>query len=150
MCEWCLPPLRDRVEDIPLLLDHLIARFNRLRGKDIAGVSPDVLSILMNQDFPGNVRELENIIEHAFVLCRGNLILPQHLPQALRPEEGKVIASPTATNIRVVEALFIKDALLRNNWNRAARNRTAGEKPSLNNLYDNPVLRRRDRLPRIG
>ena len=66
-----LPSLRDRREDIPLLVDHFIARFNRLKGKDIAGVSDDVLARLMEHDFPGNVRELENIIEHAFVLCRG-------------------------------------------------------------------------------
>ena len=65
-----LPSLRDRREDIPLLIDHFIARFNRLKGKDIAGVSDPVLARLMEHDFPGNVRELENIIEHAFVLCR--------------------------------------------------------------------------------
>ena len=121
-----LPPLRDRMEDVPLLVDHLIARFNRLRGKDIAGVSPEVMTILMDHGFPGNVRELENIIEHAFVLCRGNLIFPEHLPQPLRPEKDKVIASPPATNIREVEALFIKDSLRRNNWNRAATARELG------------------------
>jgi len=121
-----LPPLRKRMEDVPLLMDHLIARFNRLRGKDIAGVSPEVLTILMNHGFPGNVRELENIIEHAFVLCRGNLILSEHLPQHLRPEKDKAIASSTATNIQEVEALFIKDALQRNNWNRAATARELG------------------------
>jgi len=114
-----LPPLRERMEDIPLLVDHLIARFNRLRGKEIAGLSPEVMAILMDHDFPGNVRELENIIEHAFVLCRGNMILPEHLPQNLRPETEGVRSSPAASSIQEVEARFIEDALRRNNWNRA-------------------------------
>jgi PAS domain S-box-containing protein len=112
-----LPPLRRRMEDIPLLVGHLIARFNRLRGKDIAGVSPDVLAIFMNHDFPGNVRELENIIEHAFVLCRGNMILPAHLPQHLRPELEKIVSSSSAS-MREIEAHFLRDCLDRNNWNR--------------------------------
>jgi transcriptional regulator with PAS, ATPase and Fis domain len=114
-----LPPLRERMEDTPLLVDHLVARFNRLRSKDIDGLSPQVMSILMDHDFPGNVRELENIIEHAFVLCRGNLIQPEHLPPNLRPETDALIVSP-ATNLQEVEARFIEDALRRNNWNRAA------------------------------
>ncbi|RJP22126.1 MAG: PAS domain-containing protein [Candidatus Abyssobacteria bacterium SURF_5] len=115
-----LPPLRKRMEDVPLLVDHLVARFNRLRGKEIAGVSPDTLAILMNHDFQGNVRELENIIEHAFVLCRGNMILPAHLPQYLRPELEKAIASPLDLNFREIEAQFIRNCLQRNNWNRTA------------------------------
>jgi len=73
-----LPPLRERREDVPLLVDHLVARFNRLKGRDIAGLSDPALARLMDHDFPGNVRELENIIEHAFVLCRGSLIEPAH------------------------------------------------------------------------
>ncbi len=64
-----LPNLRDRREDIPLLVEHFIAKFNRLQGKDVVGVSDEVLARLMDHDYPGNVRELENIIEHAFVLC---------------------------------------------------------------------------------
>jgi len=114
-----LPPLRKRMEDIPLLVDHLVARFNRLRGKEITGVSPEVLTILMNHDFPGNVRELENVIEHAFVLCRGNIILPAHLPQNLRPEFDKIVTS-SVTNLEEVEAHFIRDCLQRNGWNRTA------------------------------
>ncbi len=121
-----LPPLRERMEDIPLLLDHLIARFNRVRGKDIAGVSPEVLTILMNHDFPGNVRELENIIEHAFVLCRNGVILPEHLPQHLRPESSRDLSSPSAANLQEIEAHFIRECLQRHNWNRAAAARELG------------------------
>ena len=79
-----LPNLRDRREDIPLLIEHFIAKFNRLQGKDVVGVSDEVLARLMEHDYPGNVRELENIIEHAFVLCRGALIELAHLPPQLR------------------------------------------------------------------
>jgi transcriptional regulator with PAS, ATPase and Fis domain len=121
-----LPPLRERMEDIPLLLDHLIARFNRVRGKDIAGVSPEVLKILMNHDFPGNVRELENIIEHAFVLCRNGVILLEHLPQYLRPDDSRVLPSPSAANLQEIEAHFIRECLQRHNWSRAAAARELG------------------------
>ncbi len=76
-----LPPLVDRREDIPLLVDHFVHKFNLKQGKHISGVSPDVYEVLMNYDFPGNIRELENIIEHAFVLCRGPRIEVDHLPR---------------------------------------------------------------------
>lgn len=69
-----IPPLRQRKEDIPLLVEHFINRFNHLQGKQIEGVSQEVLQILMHYSFPGNVRELENIIEHAFVLCNDAII----------------------------------------------------------------------------
>ena len=73
-----LPSLRERREDIPLLIDHFVEQFNRLRNRDIPGISPPVLEILMNYDYPGNIRELENIIEHAFVLCTKGIIKPEH------------------------------------------------------------------------
>jgi PAS domain S-box-containing protein len=88
-----LPALRQRREDIPLLVDHMICKYNGLQNKDIAGVSYQVMSILVSYDYPGNIRELENIIEQAFVLCRGGLIELQHLPieRGLleRPHSGK-------------------------------------------------------------
>lgn len=121
-----LPPLRKRMEDVPLLVDHLVARFNRLRGKNIAGVSPEVLAVFMNHTFPGNIRELENIIEHAFVLCRGGMILPGHLPQYLRSELESVVGSSAVTNIRELETHFLRDCLDRNNWSRTAAARELG------------------------
>ena len=80
-----LPTLRQRREDIPLLVNHLIHKFNHLQGKDIAGVADEVMARLMNYEYPGNIRELENIIEQAFVLCRGGLIELHHLPPELSP-----------------------------------------------------------------
>jgi len=78
-----LPPLKKRRQDIPLLVEHFIRKFNAKMGKEIAEISNDTLDVLMSHDFPGNVRELENIIEHAFVLCRGSLIEIEHLPKEL-------------------------------------------------------------------
>jgi len=114
-----LPPLSERREDVPLLVDHFIARFNRIRGKDIVGVTPDVLAIVMKHDFPGNVRELENIIEHAFVLCPGGLIEAQHLPDHLAAGARGPALPPGAT-LDEVEARLIYEALERNGWNRTA------------------------------
>lgn len=87
-----LPPLHRRKEDLPLLIRHFIEMFNDLKGKEIEGVSDDVLDILMRYDFPGNVRELENIIEYAFILCRGYVIEPRHLPTELQQ-----LISPTGS-----------------------------------------------------
>jgi PAS domain S-box-containing protein len=75
-----LPPLCQRREDIPYLVDHFIKQNNARREKNILSVSPEVMDILMRHDFPGNIRELENIIEYAFVICRGSIIQTEHLP----------------------------------------------------------------------
>lgn len=111
-----LPPLRERKEDIPLLVDHFIRRFNNLKKKLIADVSPDVLAVLVGYDYPGNIRELENIIEHAFVLCRGTVIDIENLPENVRPEEGRPLAR--LTSMDDIEVAFITEALRRNNFNR--------------------------------
>ncbi len=76
-----LPPLSERREDIPLLVDHFINQFNIKKEKKIAGMPNHLLSMFMEYDWPGNVRELENIIEHAFVLCHGPQIEIDHLPK---------------------------------------------------------------------
>jgi PAS domain S-box-containing protein len=120
-----IPPLRRRREDIPLLVDHFVDKFNRLKDKNISGVSPGVLAVLMGYDFPGNVRELENIIEHAFVLCRSGSIQTGHLPGHLRQPEDAAIASQTKS-LDELEARFLVDALRRNNWNRQATARELG------------------------
>jgi PAS domain S-box-containing protein len=90
-----LPLLSQRREDIPLLIDAFIRKFNAKMGKQIAGISDQALRLLLNYGFPGNVRELENIIEHAFVLCRENLIQLDCLHRELT--EGKAKREPLAT-----------------------------------------------------
>jgi PAS domain S-box-containing protein len=79
-----IPPLRERREDIPLLIDHFVKHFNRIKGKHIVGFTHPALEILLNHDYPGNVRELQNIIEHAFILCKTSNIGPEYLPTYLR------------------------------------------------------------------
>jgi PAS domain S-box-containing protein len=126
-----LPELRERREDIPLLIDHFIGRFNRLQGKDVIGVSDEVLSLLMKHDYPGNARELENIVEHAFVLCRGSVIELNHLP----PELTKGVRPTTAAKgppmtLRAMETMHIADALRRSGGNRRAAAAELGIHPS--------------------
>lgn len=83
-----LPTLKERREDLPLLINHFIQKLNVQTGKKITHLSPKVTEILMNYPYPGNIRELENILEHAFVLCHGSIILPPHLPPELQePKE---------------------------------------------------------------
>jgi transcriptional regulator with PAS, ATPase and Fis domain len=122
-----LPPLRERREDLPLLIDHFVARFNRLKGRDIAGVSDAAMARLMEYDFPGNVRELENVIEHAFVLCRGGLIELSQLPPQLRGDgEDARSGLPAGLTLAAMEKLLIRDALRRAKGNRAAAARELG------------------------
>ena len=78
-----LPPLSRRREDIGLLVDHFIEKFNVQKDRQIEAVSDEAMAILARHDFPGNVRELENIMEHAFILCRGHVIQHEHLPREL-------------------------------------------------------------------
>jgi len=128
-----LPPLRQRMEDMLLLVDHFIAKLNRLRGKSISGIDQQALEILMSHDFPGNIRELENIIEHAFVLCEKGDIHPGHLP-AMLTRQTRIIPEyeisahqipddPDLSDddpVRSAEIRVIMDALKRNDYNRKA------------------------------
>jgi len=121
-----LPMLRQRREDIPLLIDHFVQKYNRLQGKDIAGVSVEVVSRLMEHDFPGNVRELENIIEQAFVLCRGGMIEMHHLPPELRSETLARRDTGGPVNLKSMERQFIRQTLKYHNGNRREAARDLG------------------------
>jgi PAS domain S-box-containing protein len=121
-----IPELRQRREDIPMLVDHLVAKFTRLQGKDIAGVSDEVMARLMEYDYPGNVRELENIIEQAFVLCRGGLIELYHLPPELRPFGSIGAAQFRPASLRAMEKHLICETLRRCRGNRGKAARELG------------------------
>ena len=111
-----IPPLRERREDIPYLVEHFVQRFNAKRGKQIAGVTPSVMEVLMRHDFPGNVRELENIIEFGFVLCHSRLIDINHLPEELRPVAGATGApnhDSKTSSLKLAEADAIRATLTR-------------------------------------
>lgn len=80
-----LPPLRERKEDIPLLVNHCLARLNRKYGKDVRGVDPKVILLFQHYSWPGNVRELERVLEYAFVFVKGAVITKDHLPELASP-----------------------------------------------------------------
>ena len=116
-----LPPLSRRREDIPYLLDHFIDRFNAVKGKEIVGVSDEALDILMGYDFPGNVRELENFIEYAFILCHGRVIEVGHLPRELlenTPEKEGNATRPNIGPLENAEIGSIMEALREHGGNR--------------------------------
>jgi PAS domain S-box-containing protein len=122
-----LPELKQRRMDIPLLVDHMVAKFNRLKDKDLAGVSEPVMQRLMAHDYPGNVRELENIIEHAFVLCRSGLIETRHLPAELcTPDLRTQNESAPPRTLKAMERQMIVEALHRNRGNRGRAARDLG------------------------
>ena len=118
-----LPPLRDRKEDIPLLTHHFIERFNSLLSRSIAGISQEALAILMLYDWPGNIRELENALEHAFVMCRGDVINPECFPSRIQPE-GRHSVNDAGLTLKAYEKMAILQALERNQWKKV---RTATE-----------------------
>jgi PAS domain S-box-containing protein len=122
-----VPPLRDRREDIPLLVDHFVARLNRIQGKAIRGVHPEALGLLMGYDFPGNVREIENILEHAFVLCDGSRLELRHLPPHFLARRGQQRPTPAIREAaRAAEAGLITDALRQHDFDRLAAARALG------------------------
>lgn len=117
-----LPPLRDRKEDMPLLIEHFIDKFRAEKLKDISGVSEAVLSRLMHHSFPGNIRELENIIEYAFILCSGGLIQEHHLPDSFKLDgDNDSINQEMASaglSLEQLEKQAIMGALQRNKWKK--------------------------------
>jgi two-component system response regulator PilR (NtrC family) len=79
-----LPPLRARLDDIPLLAEHFLQKFSQKLGKSIRGITPEAVSLLMVQEWKGNVRELENVMERAVALATGDRITPQLLQECLQ------------------------------------------------------------------
>ena len=115
-----LPPLVKRRDDIPILISHFIDKFNRKMGKVIENVSKDVMNILMEYDYLGNVRELENIIEHASVMCQGTRIKTFHLPPELTPKKQKMIIDEKESYppIQTFEKQLIQETLAKHNGNK--------------------------------
>jgi len=118
-----LPPLRERKEDLPLLVNHFIHKYNRGNRKKIRGINQAALDVLMNYDFPGNVRELENLVERAVVICNEEIITARHLPPHLLK---RIAAEPTGEGgtlteiVASIEKQKIKDALLQHKTQRKA------------------------------
>lgn len=117
-----LPPLRERIEDIPILVDHFVEKFRAEKQKDIVGVSDEVVNRLMRHTFPGNIRELENIIEYGFILCPGGYIKLEHLPETFGEDENHaaspVISSYEGQSLEEIEKEAIRLSLEKNKWKK--------------------------------
>lgn len=122
-----LPPLRERKEDIPLLIDHQVQELNQLMGKQIQAVSADAMKRLLDYDYPGNIRELHNILEHAFVLCKGHELTPAELPPSLSIP-SPTVSAPRAQSGRLydLEMQTILDTLKQCHWNKTRAAKALG------------------------
>ncbi|MBT7261114.1 MAG: sigma 54-interacting transcriptional regulator [Desulfobacula sp.] len=135
-----LPPLRNRMEDLPLLVDLFIQKLNRIKGKSVQGIDPEVLQIFMMHNFPGNIRELENIIEYAFVLCSTGIISHEHLPSKLWLSQDQVIENNDPEFlVKNAQAKTILNALKENKYKRQAAANTLG-------IHKSTLFRRMKRL----
>ncbi|MGV8079972.1 MAG: sigma-54 interaction domain-containing protein [Syntrophales bacterium] len=124
-----LPALSERKEDIPLLVETVLIRLNALKGRQVAGVTEGVMARLLNYSFPGNIRELENILEHAYVLCRGSLLEEKHLPYDFLDKTGCQggMTSVVAENaLRNAEIRTIRQVLEKHGGNRKEAARELG------------------------
>jgi DNA-binding NtrC family response regulator len=120
-----LPRLAERKEDIPLLVDFFIQRFNLRKGRSIKGIAQEAISALMIYDWPGNVRELENAIEHAFILCRNDFIRVDELPANLVADHGP-LGHAAGTTLKEIERSAIIQTLRRHKGKRVAAARALG------------------------
>jgi two-component system response regulator HydG len=114
-----MPALRDRLEDLPLLVDHFCQMFRMRFGKNIEGVASEVFSRLMNYKWPGNVRELEHALEHAFVICNERTIRLGHLPREMRENIGPApVQTRRAAGQKPLGVQEVLDALESSGWNK--------------------------------
>ena len=120
-----LPSLAERKEDIPMLVKYFLGKFNHLFGKAIAKVDKDLMDQLVAYDWPGNIRELENILESAFIICDGKVLSHEHLQTDLFRKSKIVISKPSVT-LEEVQNLTIKEALTKNNGKIMATARELG------------------------
>ncbi|MCB0261563.1 MAG: sigma-54-dependent Fis family transcriptional regulator [Calditrichaeota bacterium] len=127
-----LPPLRERISDIPLLADHFINKFNKELKNRYVGIDPDVLQALMNYEWPGNIRELRNLIERAMILCDGDMLTAEGFPPQVT---AKQVFLPLQTKnlknaVHNFERQFIHQVLSNCNWNKEEAARKMGINPS--------------------
>lgn len=122
----CIPPLRKRKSDIPILVSHFIDKYSTLNQKNVKAPTSEAMDQLMKYSYPGNIRELENIIERAVVLCRGELITKADLPNQINKISEKKLFDPTdledgfEQKVKSFETDIILEALSRTNGNKSA------------------------------
>ncbi|HVP65887.1 MAG TPA: sigma-54 dependent transcriptional regulator [Anaeromyxobacteraceae bacterium] len=134
-----IPPLRERLEDVPLLAQRFLDRFKAETGKRVEGFSPGAMRRLQAYAWPGNVRELRNVVERATILCDGEMIRPEHLPPELEPEgtEPGSIRVPLGETLEAVEREYLLASLQRQRGNKARTAESLGisEKTLYNKLH---------------
>lgn len=137
-----IPPLRERVEDIPLLAGYFLNKYSELNTKNILGFSPEVHQVLSNYPWPGNVRELENIIERAVSLCQTSTVELSDLPARLTgsPAAGSYLVVPIGISLDEIEQSVLKKTLIKTKGDKKAAARLLGI--SLSSLYNK--LNRKD------
>jgi DNA-binding NtrC family response regulator len=115
-----VPPLRERTEDIPLLCNHFLSKFNQRYQKSIRSVSPSVYHLLIRNRWAGNVRELENAIERAVLVCKTGEITPADLPDSVRDSaaSAREFSIPPHRTLAEIERMAILQTLQRTNWNK--------------------------------
>ena len=113
-----LPPLRERRDDIPLLVEHLIKKFNKEKDRKILSVSKKAMGLLMDSDWTGNVRQLENAIEYGFIHCEGKTILPQHLPEEIIKKAGEEKLVVGKKPFEEMEKRLVLNVLKKKNYDR--------------------------------
>jgi PAS domain S-box-containing protein len=122
-----VPPLAERRDDIPLLISHILKRLSAGRGRRPPEIAEDAMAVLLNHGYPGNIRELENIIEHALIICQGDVVRRGHLPLALQ-RESRTCEEPPATDERPPLGAAVENgerrrilaALQKHQWQREA------------------------------
>ena len=136
-----LPPLRDRATDIPELANYFLNHFAEKNRKDIKDFHPEALSLLMQYDWPGNIRELENTVERAVILCLGEQITPQDLPPHLLSEdvrEMRMTKAQDSFTLRDMEREVIRSTLEKtgNNKSQAAKQLGVARQTLLNKIKE--------------
>jgi transcriptional regulator with PAS, ATPase and Fis domain len=137
-----LPPLRERRGDIPLLAEHILTNVVEETGRDQVDMSPKILNIMMEYDWPGNVREMQNALQYALIKCRGTVIEPEHLPPAMTRPGQPAAMSAKRERTRKLDAESVRRALQQTNGNklRAAKLLGVGRATLYRFLDDNPGL----------
>lgn len=127
-----LPPLRDRADDIPLLIDHFLATFTRELGKEVTRIDPDAMALLQAYSWPGNIRELQSVLKQALLRASGPVLLADFLPPGIRP--GRAVSLAQSENAFPDVLQFVRDALASGETNIHSHLITAVEKTLLDEV----------------
>ncbi len=141
-----LPKLKERKEDIPLLVDHMLTKYGFESGRGKKSITKEGLGLLMKYDWPGNIRELENVIERLSILCKDKVIKPEYVLQNIKkePKEEPSIFIPDKP-LEEIEKQYIYEVLKENNWNKSKSAKILGvERRTLYNKIEKYNLKKAD------